>query len=324
MIIMLDNINDNNVFDYGAHEEYSCGASACRMALKQIGIDKSEKELIKLLGTNGEVGTPVNAFAKLYDDLGLAYVSMRNATIEDLHNFFDTGWTIIVRYYMPQYEADHYTVIQNIGNESIDLHDPFYGNNTMSLKNFNELWGVDKGLGNVPHWFVGVKNKPYLIGLEKDNTAESEPLLKKAIEHIYNNANVKTEYDIPFIAGYSDNGKNIYIDCDIPETEIISGKEINLHYFLVFHESIEKSLIDQLGIDYVSAHQIALRAEQAAIDSYGINWKEYDNYYNKKMKEVRAKEFKSIPKDLDLTPYEQEATIYSQDKEILDKIKEVM
>jgi hypothetical protein len=79
-------------------------------------------------------------------------------------------------------------------------------------------------------------------------------------------------HDIPYLAGYSRNGKTIYIDRHMPKRFTFRGRRINTDRFLTLHEAVEKALIDQLGLRYLHAHQIATRAEQAAVRASGVTW----------------------------------------------------
>src|SRR5207253_1677930 len=68
-------------------------------------------------------------------------------------------------------------------------------------------------------------------------------------------------HDVPYLAGYSNDGKTIYIDRHMPRTMKYRGREIDTDRFLILHEEVENTLIDQLGLHYLHAHQTALRAE---------------------------------------------------------------
>ena len=72
------------------------------------------------------------------------------------------------------------------------------------------------------------------------------------------------KHDIPYLAGYSQDGKTIYIDRHMPRTMRYQGRDIDTDRYLILHEEVEKTLIDQLNLHYLHAHQIATRAEQAA------------------------------------------------------------
>src|SRR5262249_38163218 len=65
-------------------------------------------------------------------------------------------------------------------------------------------------------------------------------------------------------------------------------------------------LIDQLGLHYMHAHQIALRAEQAAVRSAGIIWRDYDQFMQQFIKEMGDERLRKVPADLDLKPYRDE------------------
>src|SRR6266516_4049017 len=82
--------------------------------------------------------------------------------------------------------------------------------------------------------------------------------------------NLDRKHDIPYLAGYSRDGKTIYIDRHMPPSFRYRGRDTDTDRFLILHEEVEKTLIDQLDLHYLHAHQIATRAEQAAIRAAGI------------------------------------------------------
>ena len=122
-------------------------------------------------------------------------------------------------------------------------------------------------------------------------------------------------HDIPYLAGYSNNGKIIYIDRDMPAHFMFKGRRIESDPFLILHEEVEKTLIDQLGLHYLHAHQIATRAEQAAIRSAGISWKAYDGFMQTHVTKIGVKKITKVPADLDLKPYRDE-----HDHDLLDRM----
>ena len=66
---------------------------------------------------------------------------------------------------------------------------------------------------------------------------------------------------------------------------------------------MEKALIDQLNLHYLHAHQIASRAEQAAVRAAGIRWRDYDRFIQKHVKTIGCEGLTKVPADLDLKPY---------------------
>ncbi len=114
------------------------------------------------------------------------------------------------------------------------------------------------------------------------------------------------KHDIPYLAGYSLDGKTIYIDRHMPRFFKFGGRTIDTDRFLILHEEVEKTLIDQLGLHYLHAHQIATRAEQAAVRSAGIKWHDYDRFMQKYVKRIGDERLTKVPRDLDLKPYRDE------------------
>lgn len=113
-------------------------------------------------------------------------------------------------------------------------------------------------------------------------------------------------HDIPYLAGYSQDGKTIYIDRHMPKYLRCNGREIDTDRYLILHEEVEKTLIDQLGLHYLHAHQIATRAEQAAVRAAGIKWKDYDRFMQKNVKKIGDERLTKCPADLDTKPYRDE------------------
>jgi len=113
-------------------------------------------------------------------------------------------------------------------------------------------------------------------------------------------------HDIPYLAGYSKDGKTIYIDRHMPKLLRHRGREIDTDRFLILHEEVEKTLIDQLGLHYLHAHQIATRAEQAAVRAARIEWRVYDRFMQKHVKSIGDERLVKVPADLDLKPYRDE------------------
>ncbi len=87
----------------------------------------------------------------------------------------------------------------------------------------------------------------------------------------------------------------------------------------MLHEEVEKTMIDQLGLHYLHAHQIALRAEQAAVRAAGIEWTAYDEFMQRYVKRIGDERLTKVPKDFDLKPYRDE-----HDIECLQRISEAL
>jgi hypothetical protein len=94
------------------------------------------------------------------------------------------------------------------------------------------------------------------------------------------------KHDIPYLAGYSKDGKTIYIDRHVSSSFRYDGRDVNTDRYLILHEEVEKTLIDQLNLHYLHAHQIATRAEQAAVHAAGVRWRDYDRFMQNYVKRI--------------------------------------
>jgi hypothetical protein len=65
-------------------------------------------------------------------------------------------------------------------------------------------------------------------------------------------------------------------------------------------------LIDQLGLHCLHAHQIATRAEEAAVRAAGLEWRYYDRFMQKLVKRIGDERLSNVPRDLDTKPYRDE------------------
>jgi hypothetical protein len=141
----------------------------------------------------------------------------------------------------------------------------------------------------MPEWFV------------------STLMMDRALDAIVRRVkNLDRNHDIPYLAGYSRDGKIIYIDRHMPKSFRYQGRDINTDRYLILHEEVEKTLIDQLNLHYLHAHQIASRAEQAAVRAAGINWRDYDRFMQENVKLIGDERLTKVPADLDLKPYRDE------------------
>ena len=135
----------------------------------------------------------------------------------------------------------------------------------------------------------------------------SDLMMDRALDAVVRRAKkLDRKHDIPYLAGYSVDGKTIYIDRHMPKTMKYDGRDIDTDRYLILHEEVEKTLIDQLDLHYLHAHQIASRAEQAAVRAAGIRWRDYDRFMQDNVKHIGDERLTKVPADLDLKPYRDE------------------
>jgi hypothetical protein len=120
---------------------------------------------------------------------------------------------------------------------------------------------------NLPEWYV------------------SDLMLERALDAIIRRLKkLDRDHDIPYLAGYNVDGTIIYIDRHMPMSFKQKGRTIETDRFLILHEEVEKTMIDQLNLHYLHAHQIATRVEQSAVLACGINWSDYDHFMQTNVK----------------------------------------
>ena len=143
--------------------------------------------------------------------------------------------------------------------------------------------------------------------LRLPDTYVSSLMLDRALNAIARRVGaIDRAHDIPYLAGYSTDGKRIYIDRHLPRSFLYKGRKIEVDRYLLLHEEVEKTLIDQLDLHYQHAHQIATRAEEAAVRADGVSWRAYDRFMQQYVKQMGDERLTKLPADLDLKPYRDE------------------
>lgn len=127
----------------------------------------------------------------------------------------------------------------------------------------------------------------------------SSKMLIKSVEEILKRVHLDRNHDIPYLAGYSTDRSKIYIDRHLQKTyQDKVGHRHEVDKFLILHEATEKALIDTWNLHYQHAHQIALRAEEAAVRAAGLEWREYDNFMQQWIKTADSEQITKVPANL--------------------------
>ena len=131
-----------------------------------------------------------------------------------------------------------------------------------------------------------------------------EIVSKKQIDTPYGKKNLDLSYEIPYLAGYSEDGKTVYVDKRVNLVfELEDGREMNILKYLVVHETTEKHLEDEKGYKYQYAHEKATGVERQAVEADGYPWEEYQRYALAEVKRHKElDESERLPEDLDEKP----------------------
>jgi hypothetical protein len=166
-------------------------------------------------------------------------------------------------------------------------------------------------------------NDPYPFTLDEANRIIQLPLAARMMRRGYKIAS--TRWDIPYLAGYSQDGGTIYIDRDL-EDWMWLDKRVIPDRFLILHEHVEKSLIDGinegLGNErgmllallhmtgsadaiYYHTHGVATAIEEYAVKlQYGVvGLASYNKFMLTQVKHAESERILRVPDDLDMTPY---------------------
>jgi hypothetical protein len=145
------------------------------------------------------------------------------------------------------------------------------------------------------------------MNLEQEVRHKSEEVddvvLTDVVKALLRRVKVSHDYDIPYIAGYSVDARTVFIDRHLPRRFQWLMKKVRIASFLVTHEIVEKTLLDELRLHYLHAHQIAVRAERDAVKAAGVSWWAYQRFMKKHEKAIEQEKLVKVPATLDLTPY---------------------
>lgn len=149
---------------------------------------------------------------------------------------------------------------------------------------------------------LGIKYGPRDWYLTKENT-------DRAIKSLESKKKISRKYDVPDLAGYSEDGSTLYIDKDCPDSFECFGRSIKSDRYLLLHEEVECGLLKSEDCDYLDGHQIACLAEKEAVETVeGMDcWQSYSKFCQEQIDRAWNKKGKlNTPPDLNLKPYIQQ------------------
>lgn len=126
-------------------------------------------------------------------------------------------------------------------------------------------------------------------------------------QRLYAPYTLDRDHDLPYLAGYSKDGKTRYIDRHLPEI-LACIEDGHRHEFaptlhLMDHEGFEKAVMDVLGWNYQHAHEAANGFERRGVLKAGLPWQAYNKALLPYIKADEHEKLKKVPADLDMTPY---------------------
>lgn len=146
---------------HGQQTDYTCGPAAMKMVLDAVaGLQLPEGHLADAMGTDPDIGTRQRMMHRFADELGLeTFVRHTDTTLNEVRDAMRTGHVVIVCYWLPGEDTDHYAVVQQITPEAVVLHDPWEGPDTaMATETFEADWIGDHHVEDRRHrWMLAVR-----------------------------------------------------------------------------------------------------------------------------------------------------------------------
>ena len=131
-----------------------CGPASLKMVLDYYGIEKTEKELVKMTGCDKDLGVDNKGIKKTAKALGFKVKIKNNSSYSDIQKWLDKGVPIIVDWFtrgrIDYTDSDvpdgHYSVVAGLDDKFIYLQDPEIGKiRKIDKKDFLTVWFDFKG-----------------------------------------------------------------------------------------------------------------------------------------------------------------------------------
>ncbi len=141
---------------YRQSTDSNCGPAILRSLLYGLRrIKREEQCLAQELNTNEEHGTHPDSFLSIARGYGLQVISGTSGDIETLQACMKDGFVPVVRYFLPDENDFHYSIVSEIEENRIHLIDPWKGEDVVwKTDKFVENW---YSLHGHRRWYAGFK-----------------------------------------------------------------------------------------------------------------------------------------------------------------------
>ncbi|MEK7082916.1 MAG: C39 family peptidase [Patescibacteria group bacterium] len=126
-----------------------CGPASLKMVLEYYGVEKTEKELAELCGTDSNLGTSDEGLKRAAEHLGFTVEIKNNSTFDDIGHWLDKKVPVIVNWFTrgrmdyddSEVPDGHLSVVIGLDDEYIYLQDPEIGVlRKISRDDFMKVW----------------------------------------------------------------------------------------------------------------------------------------------------------------------------------------
>jgi len=125
--------------------DYSCGASALQAILYYYGLSYREDQLIEILRSNHNAGTPPSNIVTYCRKLGFIVIEKQHMTIDDIRYYLKQKIPILVAYQVSgasnTCQNGHYSVIIGLQGDKLIFDDPaIIGKGFIRIADFFRRW----------------------------------------------------------------------------------------------------------------------------------------------------------------------------------------
>lgn len=123
-------------------------------------------------------------------------------------------------------------------------------------------------------------------------------------------ATINRDYQLPYVAGVSNDNKIIYVGCDVPEMLSDGANDFHSDAGVAWHELGEKYFMDQFGLVYDDAHALVTwMIEQPMVTQImRLNFGGYQRAFDPYVIADEHERLTHVPPDLFMGPYEDDAS----------------
>lgn len=143
--------------------DYSCGPTALQMVFAFYGNRVSEQSLTERLHTKQAFGTQHRPMIEIANEEGFYVYVNNDSSLEEIAYLITSNIPVIIHFIEPSGEEGHYSVVVDVTETHITMHDPWNGSGfKMTIPNFTERWHSQDGAHI--RWIMALSNEEFPIG----------------------------------------------------------------------------------------------------------------------------------------------------------------
>jgi len=149
-------------------KEYTCGPAALRMVFDFFGKKFSEEKLTKKLKSNKKIGTSHQALIQEVRKEGFYCFVHENSSLNNLKDFIEKGFPIIIHYLDLSDNVEHYSVVIGFNKKEIILNDSCNGKKfAVKISDFEKRWHSEKN-NYKKKWMMVISKNKFNLGRQYD------------------------------------------------------------------------------------------------------------------------------------------------------------